>query len=128
MSMKFLFFSHVSEAFFPLCICVSVNVLRGGGRCSTCIIYSHHAQPFNTLSFLYLQLTVIAADIRGLGQNVRTTTGSFTIQVLDVNDNLPTFIDPVSPNDSSHLNSYRRSQVVGYKCELYRSYPIASKG
>ena len=47
---------------------------------------------------LFLQLTVIAADLRGLGPpgTVRTTTGVVRVVVLDINDNVPTFIDPVS--------------------------------
>ena len=47
---------------------------------------------------LFLQLTVSAADLRGLGPpgTVRTITGIVRVVVLDINDNVPTFIDPVS--------------------------------
>ena len=43
-----------------------------------------------------MQLTVIAADQRGRGPNVRRTVTVFTVRVLDVNDNVPFFTNSVS--------------------------------
>ena len=56
--------------------------------------------------FIIIQLTVIAADLRGLGQTVRTTTGTFLIRVLDINDNIPTFISPVSVIADFYVETY----------------------
>ena len=42
------------------------------------------------------QLTVIASDQRGFGPQVRSTIGTFRVNILDVNDNIPTFTMPVS--------------------------------
>ncbi len=44
---------------------------------------------------LSLQLPVIAADLRGLSDTSRSASGIVRVQVLDINDNLPTFLDPV---------------------------------
>ena len=41
-------------------------------------------------------LTVVASDQRGIGPEVRTTSRSFTVEVQDVNDNIPQFNDLVS--------------------------------
>ena len=45
---------------------------------------------------LCVQLTVVASDQRGFGPQVRTTVGSFRINLLDVNDSIPNFVLPVS--------------------------------
>ena len=39
---------------------------------------------------------MVASDQRGFGPEVRSTAGTFRINIGDVNDNIPTFVLPVS--------------------------------
>lgn len=49
------------------------------------------------LDGLVLQVTMMLSDQGGTGPEVRSTTASFSVRVLDVNDNLPVFTAPVCP-------------------------------
>ncbi len=44
---------------------------------------------------LDVQLTVVASDQSGVGPQVRSTTATFSVRVLDENDNVPTFTQSV---------------------------------
>lgn len=59
----------------------------------------------------YVQLPVVAADLRGLSETSRSALGVVRVQVLDINDNLPTFADPVSSTHTTHARAYTRTHT-----------------
>ena len=68
-----------------------------------------------TLYAILVQLPVIAADLRGLSENSRSALGVVRVQVLDINDNLPTFVDPVR----IILNKLLHTYILYYDIRIY---------